>query len=164
MATITSGETNNMITFESATKYLDAKTFVEMAMGGEIEEPESFTDVIKFIAKIGGVKIIEKQNTPDSASSDVAASIKARLKLPAGDRFQGWRYKSDVLNQLKRRKFYVDLCASSGLSVVELFESAIRFLGGEIEISKDDKQIRLVTNPKPIKVPYFTIDCPDMDF
>ncbi len=153
-----------MITFQMALKYLDAKTFVDMATDGEIEQPESFDDVIKFIAKIGGIKIIKKLDNPDDAVGDVVESIKARLKLPANDRHKGWRYKSDILNQLKRRKFYAELCLSSGSSPVELFDRAVRSIGDEIEVSKDGKQIRLIGSAKPKKSVHHAGYDPDLGF
>ena len=162
MATITSGETNNMITFQMALKYLDAKTFVDMATDGEIEQPESFDDVIKFIAKIGGIKIIKKLDNPDDAVGDVVESIKARLKLPANDRHKGWRYKSKIIDQLKRRKFFMAACKELKLDEQSMFLNALADMAGEIEHSEDGKQIRL--KPEVSSAPSFTADCPDMDF
>lgn len=82
------------------------------------------------------------QDTMEARLEAVKEAILKRLKVDAKDAQKGWRYKSDIKNQLKRRKFYQDIQKKCDEVNQDAFENAIISMA-EIEHSPDRKQVRL---------------------
>ena len=148
--------------FNKAIKELDVEAFIAEASNGKIELPERIEDVIELVFRIAEMKSKDKINLVNGNYFRVSNSIKMRLSEKSGEKTNWWRYKSDILNQLRRRQFFLDLCDSNKCTPKELLNASLRSMVGEIEYSKNGKQMRLKS--KADNTSHFTADCPDMDF
>ncbi len=82
------------------------------------------------------------QDTMEARLEAGKEAILKRLKVDDKDAQKGWRYKSDIKNQLKRRKFYQEIQKKCDEVNQDAFENAIISMA-EIEHSQDRKQVRL---------------------
>ncbi len=143
--------------FETAAKFLSAEIFIEMAKAGEIDMPEKMSDIICLVGRVG---LSDLNDKPDGAAIDkIRSAIRSRLATTIND---GWLYKSQIIDQLNRRKFFRAACKELKIDKQSMFLNALADMAGEIEHSEDGKQIRL--KPEVSSAPSFTADCPDMDF
>lgn len=82
-------------------------------------------------------------NTMEEKIDAVKEAIIKRLTVDRRDSDKGWRYKTEIKNYLKRRKFYQKIQEECLKVEQDAFENALVSLGQKIEKTPDNLKIRL---------------------
>lgn len=81
--------------------------------------------------------------TIESKIEGIKEAITKRLKVNAGDKDDGWRYKSKLKEFLKRQKYYQEIAKDLLKHNQDAFENSIMSLRGEGKVEINGQRIRL---------------------
>lgn len=81
-------------------------------------------------------------NTAEDRLEGIKEAIIKRLCVSKGDKNEGWRYKSEIKNYLKRQNYYKAVAKELLPHGQDAFENAIMSLRGEGKIKVDDKKVK----------------------
>jgi hypothetical protein len=86
---------------------------------------------------------VEGETTEDKLEGIKEAILK-RLTVPKNDKKEGWRYKSELKNYLKRQKYYQEISKELQPHNQDAMENAIALLKGDGKVITDEKRIKKV--------------------
>lgn len=94
---------------------------------------------------MGNLRINEgaTEKTIEAKIEAVKEAIVKRLTVDKFDALDGWRYKSQIKDYMKRRQFFITIQEACQKENQDAFENALASLGGRIERSDDGSRIRL---------------------
>jgi hypothetical protein len=94
---------------------------------------------------MGNLRINEgaTERTIEAKIEAVKEAIVKRLTVDKLDALDGWRYKSQIKDYMKRRQFFITIQEACQKENQDAFENALASLGGRIERSDDGARVRL---------------------
>ena len=150
------------LTFREAASSGKIETLITLMAKDLVEFPESMDDLLRSLCVASGLTSLVPIDKSKTDIEKVTEMIEGRL---TSAKHGAWLYKSDLINQAKRREYFKNILFSGNGSTPEsIFNDVIHRTKLTTEMSEDGNKIRIAVKSKVNNTPSFTTDCPDMDF
>lgn len=150
------------LTFREAASSGKIETLITLMAKNLVEPPESMDDLLRSLCVASGLTGLIPIDNSKTGVEKVTEWIDGRLNSA---KHCAWLYKSDLINQAKRRAYFKNILLSwSGSTPESIFNEAIEKSNLTTEMSEDGNKIRIAVKRNDNSAPNFTADCPDMDF
>ena len=149
------------LTFREAASVGGMKKLIDLISSDLVELPKSTNELCESLRIASGMTRLNSMVTEKTNMDKMVEFVCNRLN----DSFGNWIYKSDLLNQASRRKYFQTMLHSkSGVTEESILADALGESGLKTETSEDGKQIRLVVERKTYETDFSKEYDPDMDF